>query len=79
MAFGDNLKKLRESRGLSTIDLAEIVGVGQPQVSRYESGERVPNVILAYEIAVALGTTVEQLVKGGTDHGRTETDDSENQ
>ena len=33
MAFGDNLKKLREMRGISTSELAESAGVAQPEIS----------------------------------------------
>jgi len=62
MAFGDNLKKLREMRGISTSELAESAGVAQPQISKYETGQSLPNVVTAVRIAVRLGTTVERLV-----------------
>lgn len=62
MAFGDNLKKLREMRGISTSELAESAGVAQPQISKYEAGQSLPNVVTAVRIAVRLGTTCESLV-----------------
>ena len=65
MSFCENLKKLRESKGVSMAELAEIAGITQPQIAKYESGMTVPNVLVAVAIADRLGTTVEQLVKGG--------------
>lgn len=39
---GDDLRRIRESRGLSTEDVASAVGVTQSAVSRWERGERIP-------------------------------------
>ena len=64
MALSDNMKKLRERRGITTAQLAEDVGVSQPTITRIEMGSRIPNVITALEIAKRLGVTVEQLVNG---------------
>lgn len=64
MAIGDNIKKLREMKGLSMAELAESAGIAPPQIAKYESGMNVPNAIAAVAIANRLGTTVERLVKG---------------
>lgn len=64
MAFGENLKKLREMRGISATELAECAGVAPPQITKYEACMTVPNAVVAVEIAERLGTTVEKLVKG---------------
>lgn len=64
MAFGENLKRMRESKGVSAEELAEYAGIKQPQISKYESCMNVPNVIVGVAIAERLGTTVEKLVKG---------------
>lgn len=64
MALSDNLKKIRESRGLTTYDLSESAGVAQSMIVRFEMGSRIPNVITALAIAKRLGVTVEQLVNG---------------
>lgn len=63
MAFGDNLKKYREMRGISMAELAECACVAQPQIAKYESGQTLPNAVTAVLIAKRLGTTVEQLVE----------------
>ena len=64
MAFSENLRKLREEKGISQAKLAEKLGISQMAVYGYETGIRVPNVLLACCIAEALGTTVETLVNG---------------
>lgn len=66
MAFSENLRKLREEKGISQAKLAEKLGISQMAVYGYETGIRVPNVLLACCIAEALGTTVENLVNGST-------------
>lgn len=65
MALSDNLKNLREMKGISTTELAECAGIAQQQIVKYEAGMTVPNAIAAVAIAERLGTTVEKLVKGG--------------
>ena len=66
MAISENMKKLRESKGISMAELAECASIAAPQIAKYEAGINVPNAITAVAIAERLGTTVEQLVKGGT-------------
>lgn len=65
MALSDNLKRIREMKGISTSELADCAGITQPQIVKYESGVTIPNAITAVAIADRLGTTVENLVKGG--------------
>lgn len=64
MAFSDNLRKIREARGITATALADAVGIAPPQISKYEAGVTVPNAVTAVAIADKLGTTVEILVKG---------------
>lgn len=64
MAISDNIKKLRENKGISMAELAECADIAAPQIAKYESGMTVPNAITAVAIAERLGTTVENLVKG---------------
>lgn len=67
MAFGDNLKKLRESKGISMAELAECANISTPQIAKYESGATVPNAVNAVALASRLETTVEKLVRGDDD------------
>lgn len=64
MAISENIRRLREQRGMSQAELAESVSLAQPQIAKYESGTAVPNAISAVAIAEQLGTTVELLVNG---------------
>lgn len=50
--------------GYSQKDLAKLVGISQQVVFSYEMGVKVPNIILGYQIAKKLDTTVEKLVNG---------------
>lgn len=64
MAISDNLKRLREKKGMSQAELAESVNIAQPQIAKYEAGTAIPNAVSAVAIAEKLGTTVEKLVIG---------------
>lgn len=41
--FGDNLKKLREEKGLSQKELSEILNLSPSTISMYENGQREPD------------------------------------
>ena len=42
MNFGENLKKIRKSKGLSQEELADRVKVSRQSVSKWETGEAYP-------------------------------------
>lgn len=42
MAFGDNLKRLRQEHNLTQEELAEKVGISKSSVSYYEHSKKVP-------------------------------------
>ena len=63
MSFADNLKRAREMKDISQVELANAVGVSQPTIAQYERGLKLPTIITAAEIARRLGTTCEELVK----------------
>ena len=78
MNFGENLKRIRKSRGLTQAELAEKIGVTQACIGKYETGKRVScdrTTIVKYEngenasalerlfaIAEALDCTVSELL-----------------
>ncbi|MCA1843997.1 MAG: helix-turn-helix domain-containing protein [Actinobacteria bacterium] len=53
--YGAFIRALRTSRGLSQGDLAEIVGISQPNLSAYEQGRRTPTLDTLNRIVVACG------------------------
>jgi putative transcriptional regulator len=57
----DRLKKIRIGRGLSQMKLAGIIGITQSQLSKIECGTSQPSVEVAYNIAVALGISINDL------------------
>lgn len=65
MPFGENIRKLREEKGMSQAELADKVGVTQSMIARYETYVKVPNIQTSVKLAKALGTTCEKLVEWG--------------
>ena len=59
--FAERLKRLREGQGLSTRALGEIVGTSNATISRYETGKRDPDLLLAHKIAQYFNVTIEYL------------------
>ena len=55
MALSENIKLMRESRGLSQSELAEKIGLQKQNVSAYERGVKVPTV----EKLVAIADTLQ--------------------
>lgn len=43
-AVNFNLKKVRIEKGVTQVDLSEKSGITQQQISRYETGLRIPNI-----------------------------------
>ncbi len=50
-SFSDNLRNIREKRGLSQAEVADGVGVSQRTVSAWELNERYPTIDRVYDIA----------------------------
>ena len=63
-SFGAGVKKKRTEHGLSQQKLADACWVSQACIASIESGARIPSFPLAYKIAEALGTTIDELIKG---------------
>lgn len=64
MGYLDQLKDLRKKRGLSQARLAEMVGVEQPTVQRWESGKRLPDLDGLTALSKALGVSPGALLDG---------------
>ena len=59
--FARRLRNLREQHGLSTRALGEIVGTSNATISRYETGKRDPDMVIAQKIASHFNVSVEYL------------------
>jgi transcriptional regulator with XRE-family HTH domain len=57
-----NIKRLREQRGMSQQQMADLSGVPRPTWANLESGEANPTIAVLTKVADALGTGVEDLL-----------------
>ena len=60
--IGDNVKLLRNIRGLTQKDLAELVDVAPGTLAHIEKGTRNPSLEMLYKLADALSVSVINLV-----------------
>lgn len=59
--FTENLRELREARGLTQDALAELAGTSKQVLSRYENGLRVPKISMVEKLAKALNVSINEL------------------
>lgn len=62
--YGSFLRSVRASRSLSQAQLAEVVGISQPNLSAYENDRRTPTLDVLNRIVVACGYQL--LADGGS-------------
>lgn len=62
MKFNERLKKLREEKGLTQVQLSELTGISARMIQKYESGNARPRLDAAEKIAKALNVTADQLL-----------------
>lgn len=62
--LGDNLKRLRKERNMQANELAELLGVTPPVVSRWETQRGLPETTTLLRLAKALEVSVDQLLDG---------------
>jgi transcriptional regulator with XRE-family HTH domain len=60
---GQNVKRIRQKKGLTQEKFAEISGFSQQYLSGLENGRRNPTVVTLYELATALGVSHMDLVR----------------
>ena len=60
--FGENLKRIREEKGMTQQTLADYLYVTRQAVSRWEGGSRYPDLMTAKKMAEFLGTSVDELL-----------------
>ncbi len=60
---GRNVKRVRQEKGLTQEQLAELSGFSQQYISGLEQGRRNPTIVSLYELATALGISHMDLVR----------------
>ncbi len=72
MGYTDKLQKLCALRGLDQSELAIRVGLSKSSISRILSGAQEPKLRLAYDLAKALGVTLDYLVGDAPESGNSD-------
>lgn len=62
MNIGENIKRIREEKGLKQQDVAELVSMHRSNYSKVESGQRELSIAALSKIAHYFGLTLDQLV-----------------
>jgi transcriptional regulator with XRE-family HTH domain len=60
---GRNVKRVRQEKGLTQEQLAELSGFSQQYISGLEKGRRNPTIVSLYKLATALGVSHMELVR----------------
>lgn len=63
---GATIKKLREEKGLTQLQLAESLGVTAKAVSKWETAKGLPDISLVEPLSKTLGVSVMELMSGET-------------
>ena len=63
---GSTIKRLREAKGMTQLQLADEIGVSSKAVSKWETGKGLPDITLIEPLAKALGVSVMELMSGNT-------------
>ncbi|MBE5787762.1 MAG: helix-turn-helix domain-containing protein [Clostridiales bacterium] len=61
---GQTIRLLRESKGITQAALAQMIGVTDKAISKWETGKGLPDVTLVEPLAAALQVSVMELMKG---------------
>lgn len=67
-----NLKEIRLNRGMTQEELAKVCGLEQSRISRYEAGDREPDLETLRKLAAALDCTLDELIGRGEEKMRSE-------
>ena len=59
--FGENLRNIRNARGMSQEEFADLLGTSKQVISRYETAQRSPKVSTVAEYAEKLGVSIAEL------------------
>ena len=62
MNIGDNIKRLREDRGIKQQEIADLIGMHRSNYSKIESGQREISITSLDKIATFFGITIDELI-----------------
>ena len=62
MSFAENLVELRKYHDFSQEELADMIGVSRQTLSKYETGESLPDIEKCKRLANVFGVTIDDLI-----------------
>lgn len=65
LLIGKYIQSLRKEKNMKQAELAEKMNVSFQAVSKWETGETLPDISLLLDLSEILGTTVDRLLNGG--------------
>lgn len=63
MSVGENIRRIREEKGLTQAYVAETIGISQAMLCQIERGTKNPSLQIGKEIADVLGCGLEYLLQ----------------
>lgn len=60
--YGENIRKIRESKGMSRKQLADKLGITEMSVGRYENNQREPKYVTLTKIAEVFDINIKELI-----------------
>lgn len=69
MSFAENLTELRKYHNYSQEELAEMIGVSRQTLSKYETGESLPDIEKCKLLADVFGVSIDDLIAYEKDDG----------
>ena len=61
---GKIIKELREKKGLTQLELANVIGVSDKAISKWETSKGLPDITLIQPLAKALNISIIELISG---------------
>lgn len=68
--FGENLKRIRESKNLSLLEADYISELNESNISKYENGKREPRLSTLLKLAKLLKVHPKELLDFGVDYSK---------
>ena len=68
-SIGENIKRLREEKGLSQAELARLINKTRAAISQYESGETTPRMGAIEDMARVFGVKKSAIIESRMEYG----------
>jgi transcriptional regulator with XRE-family HTH domain len=68
LAIGENIRRIRKSKGLTMKDLGNSIGISEQGVGNYERGDREPSIDIINKIASCMDVSVTELIGASEDN-----------